>query len=211
MHPACEIKDQTPIAQSIAQLALAALNALIEKYQLRRFVAAQEWTRVYGLAQVPADNVIHMPQNPGENASVLISELPAERFQKIKFEVIIPPGAIFNFVYNYFSLDQFMAARIEGREGGDGRGLDNGRLICTKWQVWTISGRYSAASEPKPRQHQHAVQVVLNPPGTFDLSVDGVPLTLEGGVSWDFNPQGKVGFMTEIGGVSVKDLMLEIR
>jgi hypothetical protein len=52
MHPARELKDQKPIAQSTAQLALAALNALIEQYQSRRFVAKQEWTRVYGLAQV---------------------------------------------------------------------------------------------------------------------------------------------------------------
>jgi hypothetical protein len=211
MHPARELKNQTPIAQSVAQLALASLNAVIEKYQFRRFVAMQEWTRVYGLAQVPEANVIHMPQNPGENVSILVSELPAERLRRIKFDVVVPPGAVFNFVYNYFSLDQFMAARIEGREGQNSRGWDNGRLVCTKWQAWTISDRYTNDSEPSPRQYQHTVQVTLDPLGTFAMDVDGVQLALDGGVSWDLNPQGKIGFMTESGAVSVKDLALEVR
>jgi hypothetical protein len=116
MHPERELKKQTPIAQSVGQLALACLNALIEKYASRRFVTTQVWLVMNGLAQVPAANVIQMPQKGGDRASVLVSEQSAERFRELSFRVIIPPQAIFNFVYNCFSLDSWMAARIEGRE-----------------------------------------------------------------------------------------------
>ena len=166
---------------------------------------------MYGLAQVPAGNVIQMPQNPGDNVSVLISELAANKFQEMTFRIIIPPDAIFNFVYNYCSLDQFRAARIEGREGRTGRGLDNGLVLCTKWHAWAMSGRYTSDSEPSPKQRQHTMRVVLNPPGDFTLIVDNVPLELEGGVDWEFDPKGKVGFMTECGPVSVTDLEVRAR
>jgi hypothetical protein len=55
------------------------------------------------------------------------------------------------------------------------------------------------------------VRVILDPPGTFTLNVDNVRLELQGGVDWDFNPQGKIGFMTENGLVSVTDLEVQTR
>jgi len=166
---------------------------------------------MHGLAQVPANNVIQMPQSPGDNVSLLVSELSAQSFREMTFRVIIPPEAIFNFVYNYFSLDQFRAARIEGREGRDGRGFDSGQVLCTKWRAWAMSGRYTNDSEPSPKQRQHTMRVVLDPPGTFALTVDDVPLALEDGVDWEFDPEGKVGFMTECGPVSVADLEVQAR
>jgi hypothetical protein len=211
MHPERELKEQTPISQSVGQLALACLNAVIEKYASRRFVATQVWQVMNSLAQVPAENVIQMPQERGDRASVMVSELAAEKFREVTFRVIIPPDAIFNFVYNYFSLDRWSAARIEGREGRNGRGKDNGLLACTKWPTWAIIGRYATKSEPSHKQRQHTMRVVLDPPGTFALTVDNVPLSLQGGVDWEFDPQGKIGFMTENGLVSVTDLQVQTR
>ncbi len=207
IHPDREIREiqkQEPIARSVALLALAALNALIEKYENLRFAAGQKWRLEDGLAHVPQTNVILMPQNPGEYVSLLTSEFPAEHFREMSFRVIIPPDAIFNYVYNFVSLDQFMAARIEGRQKADGNGCDNGRLRCPLWRAWYISDRYE--SEPDPSLRQHTVKVVMDPSGNFTLTVDQVPLKLKGGAGWDFDPQTKVGFMTELGTVSIVDL-----
>jgi hypothetical protein len=55
------------------------------------------------------------------------------------------------------------------------------------------------------------MRVVLDPPGTFALIVDDVPLVLQGGGDWEFDPQGKIGFMTENGLVSVTDLQVQTR
>lgn len=211
MHPERELKDRTPIAQSVAQLALACLNGLIEEYAPRRFAAGQEWQLMYGIAQVPAADVVRMPQNPGEAVSFLVSKLPAERFEEVAFRVSMPPDTVFNFVYNYFSLDQFRAARIEGRAGQNGRGFDNGQVLCTKWRAWGMNGRYTADSEPSPRELQHAMRVTFDPPGAFVPIVDGVPLELQGGIDWEYDPQGKIGFMTELGPVSVIDLVVRAR
>lgn len=211
MHTDRELKEQTPIAQSIGQLALACLNALIEKYASQRFVATQVWEVMSGFAQVQAANVIQMPQKRGDKASVLVSKLPAERHLEVTCHVIIPPGAIFNFVYNFLSLDSWMAARIEGREGRNERGADNGVLHCTKWPAWAVVGRYTTESEPDPKIREHTVKIVLNPPQMFALTVNDVPLELQGGVGWDFDSKGKIGFMTEIGLVSVTDLEVQTR
>jgi hypothetical protein len=211
MHPDRELKEKVPIAQSVAQLALACLNALIERYSYQRFVAGQEWQLVYGFAQVPSDNVIQMPQKIGEKDSVLVSGLSAKTFREVTFDVMVPPGAIFNFIYNYFSLDRWWAARIEGRESRDGRGKDGGLLLCTKWPAWAVVGRYTIQTEPKAKERRHNVRVVLDPPGTFAVTVDNVPLALQQGVDWEFDPQGKIGFMAELGPVSVTDLDVQTR
>jgi hypothetical protein len=207
MHPERELKNQTPIAQSIGQLALACLNALIEMYSPLRFVAGQEWKLLSGLCQVPAKKVIHMP-NPGDSVSLLISEQQATQFREMNFRVIIPPDAIFNLIYNYSSLDDFMGARIEGRSF-NGRGEDNGRLHCTKWRAWSISGHYTTSSEPNPDKREHTVRVILDPARDFAVIVDNVQLDLSSGVHWGFDPQGKIGFLTERGVVSILDLTIQ--
>ena len=208
MHLERELKEQTPIAQSVAQLALACLNALIEMYGPKRFVAEQQWQLDYGVAQVPDDKAIHMPPNPGDHVSLLVSEKEAGNFKEITFRVIISPKTIFNFVYNYFSLDDFMAARIEGREEYAQSGY-NGRLVCTKWRAWSISGLYIVSSEPDPQKREYIVRVVLDPPGTFSVIVDDRPLELTDQGGWDFDPAGKIGFMTELGLVSILGLKVQ--
>ncbi len=207
MHPMVELKDLRPIRQSVGQLALGCLNALIEKYESMRFVASQRWQLVGGLAQVPANNVIHMPQKPGEFISLLVSEQSAKDFRGMKFRVIIPPGAIFNFIYSYFSLNEFMGARIEGREGYKGLA---GKLKCTKWEAWTIDDQYTASSEPDPLLQEHNVEINLDSPEDFSIAVDGKYLELKR-TDWDFRPEGKIGFITEWGGVSILDLEIQTR
>lgn len=211
MHPDRELKEQTPIDQSIAQLALACLNAIIEKYSSQRFAAMQQWQLEYGLAEVLADGMISMPQIPGGRVSLLVSENQARSIQEITFDILVPPDAIFNFVYNYFSLNRFRAARIEGRVGQSGRGADNGQVLCTRWGAWAMSGRYTEDSEPDPNRRRHTMRAVLNPPDSFALMVDGKSLALDNEVGWDFDPDGKIGFMTELGPVSVVDLQVRAR
>jgi hypothetical protein len=202
MHPKLEIEDR-PINQSIGFIALACLDALIELYSPLRFVAGHQWRIIYGLAQVPENSVIHMP-HAGDHVSLLVSEKEARTFQEITFRVIVSPGTVFNFVYNYFSPDKFMAARIEGRPEYGKSGV-NGRLVCTKWRSWFISGQYIVTSEPDPQKYEHIIRVVLNPSGNFSVIADQQKLELAN-VDWGFNPAGKVGFMTELGLVSILDL-----
>jgi hypothetical protein len=209
MHPDRELKERTPISQSVGQAAVACLNALIEKYSAQRFAANHIWRLEHGLAQVPSNNTIQMIPNPGRYGSLLVSDLPAERFRQMTFRVFIPPGAIFNLVYNYSSLDKWRAARVEGRERADARGKDNGLIVCWEWGAWANSGRYTNESEPDPKLRQHEIQLVLDPPGNLNMIVDGVPLELEACVDWEFDPQGRIGFMTELGLVSVVDLVLQ--
>ena len=209
IHPERELRELTPIAQSSGQLALASLNALIEKYASERFAAGQIWDLKYGVAHVPTTNIIQMPQLVGQGVSLLVSRLAAERFREMSFRINISPNAIFNFVYSFSSLDQWKAARVEGRVGTDGRGYDNGKLFCLKWPAWAMDARYT--KEPNPKLRQHPIRVVLDPPDQFAITVDEVKLVLDEEADWDFDPAGKVGFMTEAGAVIVSDLQVILK
>ena len=208
IHPHLE-DGEFPITQSVAQRAIASLNSLIEQYEKLRFIANQEWHLEYGIAQVPANNVIYMPQNNGDPVSLLVIKLPAQHFQEMTFRVRIPAHAIFNFIYNFSSLDKFMGARIEGRIGENGRGLANGRIVCRKWRKVDISGQYTKESEPNPQKLDHLVKIVMNPPTDFSITVDGVRIELENKLHWGFRPKEKIGFMTECGDVSILDLKIK--
>jgi hypothetical protein len=104
-----------------------------------------------------------------------------------------------------------MGARIEGRRRPDGRGADNGKLHCTKWRDWSITAKYTDESEPIADKREHTVRIVLDPIGTLVIIVDEVPLVLDAGSDWEFNPKGKLGFLTELGGVTVADLEVKPR
>lgn len=219
MHPSRELtevvieKRLTPIAQSVAQLALGGLNALIEEYADRRFFAGYQWQVEHGLAQVPSAHALQMPQKPGDNPylSLVVGELTAKQIQRISFEVDVPPDAIFDFVYSYFSKNQFMIARIEGRLGPNDIGLDNGVFQCATWGVLSSSGRYKLDSEPDPNKRSHAIEVSFSTHGSMTLTVDGVQLALGKGADWNFVPKGKIGFMSEWGMISIVDLELQTR
>ncbi len=208
MHPESELKDLRtdfePIQQSVAFAALACLSALIEKYESIRFVAGQQWRLMYGFAQIPSNNLMHLPHN--DFVSLIVSEQPADHFREINFRLKIPRNGIFNFIYSYSSKDDFLGARIEGRESEPGKGLDNGRLHCAKWRDWSLTARYK--HEPDPSLREHAVKIVLDPTGTFNLVVDQVQLELEDNVSWDFDPQKKIGFMAEHKLITLADMMV---
>jgi hypothetical protein len=206
MHPNLE-KSKNAITQSVAQRALSSLNSLIEQYENLRFIAGQEWRREYGIAQVPDNKTIHMPPNPGDHVSLLISEQAASQFKEISFRAVIPRNTIFNFIYNFQSMNHFAGARIEGRETSDGKGFDNGRFRCVKWRAWPINARYIV--EPSPAKQARDVRIVLNPPQDFSLIVDGLKLELEDNTRWGFQPKRKIGFMTELGLVSILDLKVE--
>jgi hypothetical protein len=211
MHTERELRELTPIERSSGQAALACLNVLIEKYASERFAAGQIWDLKYGVAQVPASNIIQMPQLIGQEKSFLVSRLPAQKFKEMSFVVNITPNAIFNFLYGCESLDQWKAARVEGRVGPGNSGLDNGQVVCLKWPAWAMGARYTKASEPSPKLRQHPIRVVLDPPNQFAITVDAVKLILDSGADWDFDPHGKVGFMTELGAVTISDLQVILK
>ncbi len=206
MHPEREIRNKTPITQSIGQLTLASLNALIEQFEFTRFIANHEWKLIYGLARVPNNRTIHMPQNPGQYKSLLVSDKKAGSFKELRFRVVVPNEAIFNFIYNYFSPNKFMGARIEGRVGIDGRGSHNGRLIGSSLDSWSINAQYTANTEPDPKKQEHTVRVVMQPQTAFAIYVDNVQLILRNGTDWEYNPEGQIGFLTELVPVSIVDV-----
>ncbi|MBI1279194.1 MAG: hypothetical protein GC179_13795 [Anaerolineaceae bacterium] len=195
MHPSLE-KSKSSITKSVAQRAIASLNSLIEQYENLRFIANQEWRLMCGIAQVPDIKSIHMPQNPDDLVSLLISEQKASYFKEISFHVIIPRDAVFNFIYNFQSINSFTGARIEGHEQNN-----NGRFRCVKWRTWPINAHYITYT-PSAKQ-RHTVRIVLNPPENFALIVDGIELELEDNTPWGFHANKKIGFMTELGLVSI--------
>jgi len=209
MHPERELRELTPIAQSVAQMALACLNALIEKYSPQRFAANHIWHVDYGFTQILSKSLIQISPKSGEKHSVLVTDLPASTFRKISFDVLMPPDTIFNFLFNYFSLDNWRAARIDAREVRSMYGKDAGLLFCNHWQAWHVIGRY--VKEPKGDDLKHSVVVRLESPRKFSIYVDGQILALRRNVDWGFDEHGRIGFMGELGPISIDNLSVDVR
>ena len=207
MHPSVELKKMTPIDQSVAQLAVACLTALLSRYSPIRFIANQQWRLDEGNAH-PHGNDSFDIQHSGENFALLVSELPAKNFTQIKFVVNIPTERIFNLVYNYSSKNRFMAARIDKRIHTDPNWYP-GLLKCADWRKWDIIDHYTEDSEPNFQLQEHTIQVTLSPSHSFAIVVDNVPLALKGGTPWGFDPELRIGFMSERGMVTVKDITVQ--
>lgn len=205
IHPAADSSDRPSIPLSTAQLSLAALNALIEKYEAIRFAGGQKWRLTNGIATVVESNRIYLPA-ASHSIPLLVSEEPATTFQSLVCQVHIPQDGILNFVYSYVSQDHFMAARIEGRND-NGRGRDNGKLVCHKWTEWRIDADYTVASEPDPAMREFELKVVMGSQGHFAVFVNGTQLELEGDVGWDFDPNGKIGFLAEQKNITISNLV----
>ncbi len=156
------------------------------------------------MAQVPSENVILMPQNSGQAKSLLTSKAIASEFRSLSFNVDIPRGAIFNFVYNYQSKDSFMAARIEGR--GEDVGFHDGKLYASSWDSWHIVAPYTPETAPNPSRREHTVEVTMSP---FSVKVDEKRLILKDNVDWGFDPNKRIGFMSEQVLVSILDLQIQ--
>ena len=213
VHPDKEVRklsDLPSVPQSRAQVAVACLNALIELYKSLRFVAGQEWRLRNGYAKIVTSDkasTILLPAFMREKEhSILTSELQAERFQLVSFDVLIPKGFIFNFIYNYEFSRQFRGARVDGR-GRNGSGGDNGRLVFFDENHWSRDFEYSTDTEPDPESPEHTVRVTLGSRETFSIEVDGKLLVLDSGRGWDFDPTKKFGFMAEHGPVTISNLV----
>lgn len=185
--------------QSATYLALACLNALIEHYENKRFVAESTWDLKYGVCRV-SNGIIHMPQKipvSFPNVPILVTEIEAHK--GISFGVKLPEDAIFNFVYNFKHLGDFMAFRIDGRKPGY---RDNGRLICEKWPNWLCQNRYKKEPEVKA-----SYKVNVNFENQFEVKIDDEKLELNN-AEWKFEKNYAIGFMTELGPVSISNIEL---
>lgn len=207
MHPSAELEKMTPIDQSVAQLSVACLTALLEQYSPVRFVANYQWRLEVGNAHPHSKDSFDI-QHSGEYFALLVSELPAKNFTQIKFVVNIPSERIFNLVYNYSSKNRFMAARIDKRISSDPNWYP-GLLKCVDWRKWDIIDHYTEDSEPNFQLQEHTIQVTLSSSHSFAIVVDDVPLALKGGTPWGFDPELKIGFMSEVGMVTVKDVTVQ--
>lgn len=202
IHPDQELAEMKPIELSTAQAALCALNALIEKYRNVRFVEGAKWEAVHGAVHVSSSTHVRLMPYRGDDASVVVSEQRAQKSCGIRFDVVIPPGSVFEFVYNFGSRDSFCALRLDKRTGSDGRrGWDSGRLVCTKWREWTMSGRY--ANEPEVQKEHHKIEALWPSSGQFEFKVDGALLEPSELKDWGFRHEGRIGFMSECGVVRV--------
>lgn len=205
MHTAEELRKLRPIDQAVSHLTLACLTALLHQYSPLRFLATQQWRLECGNAHPQVGNSIDMQHSGEIFFALLVSELPAKNFKEITFRVTIPQDKIFNFVYNYSSKNRFMAARIDKRKHTDPM-YYHGLLKCPEWRSWDIIDHYTEASEPRFQKQEHDIRVILSPATSFGVEVDGKPLVLKGGTAWNFNPDDKIGFMTELGMVTIKDI-----
>lgn len=209
IHPDRELREPTPIDLSVSQAALGALNAVIEQYSPLRFIGQRKWKVIAGLAHVSSPSQIELPPNPVENLSLLVTEDPGTRFNGIMFDVVIPPGGVFDFVYHYSTKNDFRALRIDKRRGPSGGPYDSGLLMITQWRAGSIVERFVTDSEPDLGQEHHKVHARWGKTSSLSVRVDGKELRVANHPRLKFKRSRRIGLMSECASLKFFNLRIE--
>lgn len=198
VHVAAALRQQTPISRSIAQLSLAALNALIESNQTHRRFAGADWKVNRGIVNYARKTQEFRIAIPSDGyPAVLTTGQWKNSDVTIEVPVHTPPGVLFGFLYNFESLDHFRVIRIDKRPGVG----DDGLLSCDAWPHWRPLYRLSKKPDATPITHRFKIE--LSQSKDLKIWVDGNELQVIQGngapTQWGYEPNKSVGFWVEQG------------
>ena len=208
VHLEVALRQQTPIARSIAQLSLAALNALIESNQPHRRFAGADWKVNRGLVQyVRKTQEFRIAIPPDRYPAVLTTAQWQNSDVAIEMTVHTPPGVLFGFLYNFESLDRFRVIRLDKRPGVG----DDGLLSCYAWPHWRPLYRF--LKKPDAAQITHRFKIELSQSKDLQIWVDGDELQVTQGNGalgqWEYEPNKSVGFWVEQGACNFECLRVK--
>lgn len=205
VHLEAALRQQTPISRSIAQLSLAALNALIESNQPHRRFADADWKVNRGIVQYVRKTKEFRVAIPTDGyPAVLTTGQWQNSDVTIEVTVHTPPGVLFGFLYNFESLDRFRVIRLDKRPGVG----DDGLLSCDAWPHWRPLHPFS--KRPDVAQGSHRFKIELSQSKDLQIWVDGDKLQVTQSTGtpaqWEYEPNKSVGFWIEQGACNFERL-----
>jgi hypothetical protein len=208
VHLEAALRQQTPISRSVAQLSLAALNALIESNQPHRRFAGADWQVKRGIVQyVRKTDEFRIAIPPDGYPAVLTTGQWQNSDVTIEVIVHTPPGVLFGALYNFESLDRFRVIRLDKRPGVG----DDGLFSCDAWPYWRPLYRFLKRPDATKRSHHFKIELSQSKELRVWVDDDELQATQGNGTParWEYEPNKSVGFWIEQGACNFERLRVK--
>jgi hypothetical protein len=212
IHPHAEKDEKTVVDLGEAQLALGLLNATVGLLSDRLFIGDYTFRTIEGSPDYFSEILRLQLKHPPIH-SCLIYDKPVSQTASLSFDLQLPPGAIFNFVFNFRSIGDFKMIRLDTRE----RRSDqvNSILYCTQRYFW---GQVLWAEDPHPPKKTCIPVTIVIDFGKklFEFVVDGIPYGFKdkkGAVRKlidEIEPGLNIGFFNEAMPVNLSNIKLDL-
>jgi len=211
IHPQAQKRKDWPMDIGQAQMALGLLNATISHLAQYIFVDKKIFRKLAGNPDYDYSNrVLHLKLHHTPLHSFLVLNQQVSNTLSLNFNLELPPGSIFNFVFNFVDEGNFKMIRLDNRRNSR---FPNCVLHCTQKYVWT---RILLADPAQPAQ-KPLLSVAINidfSNKVFSLNVDGDSYKFKDERNNyknpfdEIKPNLKIGFFNEEGPVKLSNIRL---
>jgi len=211
IHPQAQKSKAWPMDIGQAQMALGLLNASVSHLAQYIFIDKEIFRKLAGNPDYDYSNkVLHLKLHRTPLHSFLVLNRQIANTLSLNFDLELPQGSIFNFVFNFVDEANFKMLRLDNR--GNPR-FPNCVLHCTQKYFW--KGILSA-DYPHPPQEQ-LLSIAINtdfPNKIFSFAVNEDSYSFKDkrdnykNLFDELEPNLKIGFFNEEGPVKLSNIRL---
>lgn len=212
IHPQAQTDKDWPVELGQSQMALGLLNATIGHLAQFIFIEKNRFRKIEGKPHLDSSGVLNLNLQRTRLHSFVVLERQIDRALSLAFDLELPPGSIFNFVFNFKDEGNFKMFRLDNRRE---KRTPNYVLRCPQKYFWTPTLRVKP--EFPPDKEHMSVEIKLDFVNkVFSFEVDGQEYEV---TSMDGKPKAlfdeiqrnmKVGFFNEAVTVKLSNIQLSI-
>lgn len=210
IHPQAQRRKDWLIDLGQAQMALGLLNATIGHLAQYIFIDKEIFRKLAGNPDYDSNRVLHLKLHRTPLHSFLVLNRQISNTLSLNFDLELPQGSVFNFVFNFVDEDNFKMLRLDNRRNPR---TPNCLLYCTQKYFWRII-LFADPPHPPPKSLLSIAITVDFPKKLFSLAVNGDSYSFKdekGNVKDLFSqikPNLKIGFFNELGTVKLSNISL---
>ena len=212
IHPHLEKTKNKVVDLGEAQIALGLLNATVGLLSDKLFIGDYTFHTIEGNPDYYS-KILRLQLHQRPLHSCLVYDKPVSQTASLSFDLQLPPGAIFNFIFNFRSSGDFKMIRLDTRDKHSDQ--VNSILYCPQRYFWD---QVLWAEDPHPpKKISFPVTIKIDfGKKLFEFVVDGNPYKFKDKKGTDRNlvdeiePGLKIGFFNEGRPVNLSNIKLNL-
>jgi hypothetical protein len=214
VHPQAHTRKKWELAASQAQMAVGLLNATISELADYIFIGKDRFSVIAGKPDYDSSKILTLDRTEDSALqSFVVLDREIANTLSLSFTLDLPPGSVFNFVFNYRNDGDFKMLRLDNRKPNLNR-----LLQCTQKYKWRPTHRtFPECPSDSPMQIIIEIDVpnrvfsftqnshTQTGPAVYRITdFDANPRDINNEIS----PHRKIGFFNEAGTVRLSDISL---
>ena len=190
-------------------MSLGLLNTTIAHLAQYIFIDKNVFLKVAGAPDYDSKKVLHLRLHRTPLHSFVVLNRKVSDTFSLNFDLELPQGSVFNFVFNFVDEGNFEMLRLDNRRNLP---TPNSVLHCTQKYFWK---EILFAEPDRPPEEPLLVEIKIDfPKQVFAFVVNGVPYKFKdrGGTTKDIfgelKPDLRIGFFNEVGAVKLSNICL---